>query len=164
MSIQEASVHRRSRAAQAVVERHETATLPEPVARLVNLVGTRYGIYFGKRLVQSEVVKATSDERIKMRELNKGMNDKIGAYLETGADVRDDVKGLIAKKAEVQKDIAKKSEPFSGKLSALGSALSYIDKVAMPQAYTSATGKQIVPIMEVPKDLLDEVAASKAAK
>jgi len=154
----------RNRTAEAVIVREDTATLPEPVARLVNLVGTRYGIAFGKRLVQSEVVKAASDERTKMRELNKSMNDKIGAYLETGADVRDDVKGLIAKKAGVQKDIAEKSKPWAGQISSLGAALSYVDKVAIPQAYSSATGKQIVPIMEVPKDLLDEVAASKAAK
>jgi hypothetical protein len=41
----------------------------------------------------------------------------------------------------------------------LGTTLSYLDKVAVPQAYQKATGRAIIPITEVPADL--KTAASK---
>jgi uncharacterized protein YfaA (DUF2138 family) len=129
------------------------------VTRLVELVGQRYGIYFGKRIVQGDVFKATSTERTEMRTINKEMDEKIGAYLDSGTDVREDVKALVSRRVNVKMAMKEKSKPFSPKLSELGTTLSYLDKVAVPQAYQKATGRAIIPITEVPADL--KTAASK---
>lgn len=131
----------------------EAGVMTPEVSRLVELVGQRYGIYFGKRIVQGNVVKATSTERTEMRTINKEMNEKIASYLDAGTDVREDVKALVSKRANVKKAMAEKSKPFSPTLSELGTTLSYLDKVAVPQAFTKATGRAIIPITEVPADL-----------
>jgi hypothetical protein len=145
------------------------------VSHLVQLVGQRYGIWFGRRILLSEANTVTATERKEIRAvdkslepLDKDLNDKIASYLENGTDVRDEVKDIVRKKKELigQRDgfVATKNEkrkPFSDKLQPLGAALGYLDKVAIPTAYQRAMGKPIIPVTEAPVDLMAEMEEAK---
>lgn len=166
--------------ATATAPRIATAiALPPEVAYLVETIGKRYGMWFGKKLVLKEANTATKDLSKDIRQvakdlkpLNEALNSKIGAYIENGADVREEVKGIVAQRKELndkrktlvdQKTTARL--PFADTMSGLSDGISYLDYNVVPIAFQKATGNPIMPITVCPPDLVAEMAeAAKRAE
>jgi len=78
----------------------------------VDLVSERWGYYFGKRAVQSELMKATTVERATVRALGQKISAKISEYMENGTDIREEVRSLQGELAKARTVLKEKSTPF----------------------------------------------------
>jgi hypothetical protein len=134
----------------------------EAVTELVNMVAERWGYYFGKRAIQSDVMKATTAERAKIRALGQQISAKIGEYLANGIDVREEVRALQGSLTEARIALKEKSAPLYMKIKPLNLALTYLDKLAIPKAIESATGSAVLPRFEVSDAIVK--AITKPAK
>lgn len=139
----------------------ETIQIPEHVEALVDSVAERWGYYFGKRTIQSELMKTTSAERTKVRAVGKLIASKIGQYLTDGTDVRDEVVSMQGQLTEVRTALKEKSKPFYDKISPLNKALSYLDKVVIPQQLEQVKGEKVLPRFQVADYTLKAITASK---
>jgi hypothetical protein len=126
-----------------------TVQIPEEVVELINVVAERWGYYFGKRAVQSELMKATTVERATVRALGQKISAKITEYMENGTDVRQEVHTLQGELAKARAVLREKSAPFYEKISPLNKALTYLDKKVIPQAIEKATGEKVLPRLQV---------------
>ncbi|MEM2613240.1 MAG: hypothetical protein QXO15_03315 [Nitrososphaerota archaeon] len=131
--------------------------IPTEVAELINLVAERYGYYFGKRLIQSELMRETKEERKTIKEIGKKISEKMSEYLEKGVDVREDICSLQGELARVRAELAQKSAPYYEKLRPLNKALSYLDKEVIPKAIERVTGKKVTPVTQVSDYLLKAI-------
>lgn len=123
--------------------------MPKEVTDFINVVSERWGYYFGKRAVQSELMKATTVERATVRALGQKISAKIGEYMENGTDVREEVRSLQGELAKARAELKAKSAPFYEKIRPLNKALTYLDKTAIPQAIEQVTGEKVVPRFQV---------------
>jgi hypothetical protein len=126
-----------------------TVQIPEEVAGLINVVAERWGYYFGKRAIQSELMKATQVERATVRSVGMKISAKINEYMENGTDVRTEVKALQGELAKARATLKEKSTPFYEKIRPLNKALSFLDKKVIPEAIEKATGEKILPRYQV---------------
>jgi uncharacterized protein YneF (UPF0154 family) len=126
-----------------------TVQLPEEVAGLINVVAERWGYYFGKRAIQSELMKATQVERATVRAIGQKISAKISEYMENGTDVRKEVKTLQGELAKARDTLKQKSEPFYEKIRPLNKALTHLDKKVIPDAIEKATGEKVMPRYQV---------------
>lgn len=139
----------------------QVAQIPKEVAEFINVVAERYGYYFGKRSLQSELMKATREERATVRALGKKIADKINEYMEKGTDVRQEVRSLQGELAKARVVLKQKSSPFYEKMRPLGKALSYLDKVVIPQRIEAITGEKVMPRFQVDKAILNAITKPK---
>ncbi|MEM2181018.1 MAG: hypothetical protein QXP32_09425 [Nitrososphaeria archaeon] len=121
---------------------------------LLDIITERWGYYFGKRILQSELMKRTVTERKTIRELNEKINEKINNYLSKGIDVREDVIALKTELTKVKTELSQKSQPYNEKIRTINKVLSYLDKEVIPSALENITGKKILPITDVNPDLI----------
>ena len=135
--------------------------LPEEVAGLISIVAERYGYYFAKRSIQSELMKATTLERAKVRTTGKAIAIKIGEYLSEGKDVRSEVADLQGKLATARATLKLKSAPYYAKMSPLTKAISYLDKVVIPPQIEKATGEKLLPRFQVSDYTLKAITKPK---
>ena len=139
----------------------QTTQIPEDVEALIDTVAERWGYYFGRRATQSELMKATSTERTQVRAVGKLIRAKIADYLTNGTDVREAVISMQGQLAEVRAALKEKSTPFYTKISPLNKALSYLDKVVIPQQLEQARGEKVLPRFQVADYTLKAITASK---
>lgn len=126
-----------------------TVQIPEEIAGLINVVAERWGYYFGKRAIQSELMKATQVERATVKSIGAKIGAKIEEYMNNGTDVRAEVKALQGELAKARASLKEKSEPFYEKLRPLNKALSFLDKKVIPDAIEKATGEKVLPRYQV---------------
>lgn len=126
-----------------------TVQIPEEVVGLINVVAERWGYYFGKRAIQSELMKATQVERATVRSIGQKISAKISEYMENGTDVRQEVRTLQGELAKARATLKEKSEPFYEKIRPLNKALSFLDKKVIPEAIERVTGEKILPRYQV---------------
>ena len=119
--------------------------IPSEVESLINVVAERWGYYFGKRILQSELMRVTKDERAIVKEIGQKISTKINEYLEKGVDVRDEIRVLQAELTKARATLKEKSEPFYEKIRPLNKALSYLDKEVIPRALEAVTGEKVAP-------------------
>jgi len=139
----------------------EEVQIPEQVEALIDTIAERWGYYFGKRTTQSELMKATSAERTKVRTVGNLIKAKITDYLINGADVREEVVSMQGQLKEARATLSEKSKPFYDKVSPLNKALSYLDKVVIPQQLEQVKGEKILPRFQVADYTLKAITASK---
>jgi len=132
--------------------------IPEEVAGLINLVAERWGYYFGKRVVQSELMRATAVERARVRSIGKQISALISKYLSEGEDVRSEVAKLQGELAEARQVLKQKSAPFYEKMRPLTKALSYLDKTVIPKALEEVTGEKVTPRFQVSDYILKAIS------
>lgn len=143
------------------METQTTTQIPEEVASLINTVAERWGYYFGRRVTQSELMKATSNERKQVRAIGKLISAKIGEYLSQGTDVREAVTSMQGELAQVRSVLKQKSAPFNAKMSPLNKAITYLDRVVIPQQLEKATGDKVLPRLQVSDYTIRAITASK---
>jgi hypothetical protein len=135
--------------------------IPQEVASFINVVSERWGYYFGKRAVQSELMKATTVERATVRALGQKISAKISEYMENGTDVREEVRSLQGELAKARAVLKEKSSPFYEKIRPLNKALTYLDKTAIPQAIEQVTGEKVVPRFQVSDYIVKAITKPK---
>lgn len=123
--------------------------IPKEVTDFIKVVAERWGYYFGKRAVQSELMKATTVERATVRALGQKISAKISEYMEKGTDVRKEVRSLQGELAKARAVLKEKSSPFYEKIRPLNKALTYLDKQVIPQTIEQVTGEKVVPRFQV---------------
>mgnify|MGYP000255011346 CR=1 FL=1 len=131
--------------------------IPKEIEDLVNLVEERWGYYLGKRVIQSELFKATQKERTEIRAIGEKISKLLNEYLEKGVDTREEIKKLQEELATARATLMEKSAPFYEKLRPLNMAISYLDKKLIPEALEKATGRKPVPRLQVSEYLLKVV-------
>jgi hypothetical protein len=126
-----------------------TVQIPEEVSGLISVVAERWGYYFGKRAIQSELMKATQVERTTVRSIGQKISAKMSEYMENGTDVRQELRSLQGELAKARAVLSDKSAPFYQKIRPLNKALSFLDKQVIPEAIEKATGEKIIPRYQV---------------
>jgi len=119
--------------------------IPKEIEDLINVVSERWGYYFGKRVLMSELMRVTATERAIVRAIGQKIQAKISEYMENGTDVREDVKVLQSELMRVKAALKEKSTPFYEKMRPLNKALSYLDKEVIPRALEAVTGEKVAP-------------------
>jgi NAD-dependent DNA ligase len=135
--------------------------LPEEVSHLINIISERWGYYFGKRAIQSELMKATATERATVGSIGQSIAKKMNEYINEGKDVREDIRSLQAELVKARGELKAKAEPFYAKIAVLNTALSYLDKQVIPAAIEKATGSPVVPRSQVSDYILQATATEK---
>jgi len=135
--------------------------IPKEVAELINLVAERYGYYFGKRAIQSELMKATKAERAEVRLIGQKISGLINEYLNEGRDVRSEVSELQSKLAQARAVLKQKSAPFYEKMRPLNKALSYLDKEVIPKKLEEITGEKVMPRFQVSDYIMKAITKPK---
>jgi len=135
--------------------------LPKEVAELINVVSERWGYYFGKRAIQSELMKATQVERATVRSIGQKISAKITEYMENGTDVREEVKSLQVELAKARAVLKEKSSPFYAKIRPLNKALTHLDKNVIPEAIERATGQKVIPRYQVSDAIVQALTKPK---
>jgi len=138
----------------------ETVQLPKEVAEFIDIVAERYGYYFGKRAIQSELMRATKAERAEVRLLGQKIGALFGEYLSEGRDVRSEVAQLQKRLAKARENLKVKSAPFYEKMRPLTKALSYMDKVVIPKRL-ERLGKPVQPRFQVDETILNAITKPK---
>jgi len=123
---------------------------------IITVVAERYGYYFGKRLLQSQILKKTGEERKKVKEITKTISEKISEYLEKGSDVRSEVLSLRQELAKIREAMKEKTSEEMQKIAILNKALSYLDKIVIPAMF-ERVGIKIVPRTEVSDYILNAI-------
>lgn len=135
--------------------------IPKEVTDFINVVSERWGYYFGKRAVQSELMKATTVERATVRATGQKISALIGQYLSEGKDVRSEVSELQGELAKARATLKAKSSPFYEKIRPLNKALTYLDKTAIPQAIEQVTGEKVMPRFQVSDYIVKAITKPK---
>ena len=95
-----------------------------------DLIGERWGYWFGRKMKQQEMSEATKEERKAVSEIRKGI--KIEEFIQNS-----DLDGYNAKMKEIKEArevVTKKAKPFLEKISPLSKAVRFLDSVAIPDA------------------------------
>jgi hypothetical protein len=129
----------------------------ESATELISLVAERWGYYFGKRLIQADLMKATATERAQITAAGKRIAEKMGLYLKEGKDVRSEIAALQAELASARAALREKATPFYQQIAPLNKALSYLDKEVIPVAIEKATGEKVVPRLQVSDYILKAI-------
>lgn len=119
-----------------------------------DLVGERWGYWLGRRVTQQEMNEKTKDERAKVREIRKEINEHIEEYI-TNSDI-ETYKAKVSELAEAKKVVAKVSKPFREKISPLVKAVRYLDNVAIPDALKEL-GTPVQPRFSLSKWINDAI-------
>jgi uncharacterized coiled-coil DUF342 family protein len=135
--------------------------IPQEVASLINVVSERWGYYFGKRAVQSELMKATTVERATVRALGQKISAKINEWMEKGEDTREEIRSLQGELAKARAVLKEKSTPFYQKMRPLNRALSYLDKTVIPKALEEVTGEKVTPRFQVSDYIVKAITKPK---
>jgi len=130
--------------------------IPKEIEDLINAVSERWGYYFGKRALMGELMRATASEIAKIKALNQKISEKISEYM-NGKDVRDEIKALQAELTKVQETYKQKAEPFYAQIKPLNKALSYLDKIVIPNAIEAVTGEKVMPRFQVSENILKAI-------
>jgi len=136
-------------------------TASEKYKAFVEVVVERWGYYFGKRAIQSELMKATTVERATVRALGRKISAKVNEWMENGTDVREEVRSLQHELAKAKAALKEKSSPFYEKIRPLNKALTYLDKTAIPQAIEQVTGEKVVPRFQVSDYIVKAITKPK---
>jgi len=134
--------------------------IPKEVAEFIDLVAERYGYYFGKRAIQSELMRATKAERAQVRLLGQKISALINEYMENGTDVREEVRSLQGELVKARAILKQKSAPFYEKMRPLTKAISYLDKEVIPKRLEQL-GKPVQPIFQVDKAIINAITKPK---
>jgi len=118
--------------------------IPKNVANLINVVAERYGYYFATRKIQSELFRETKEERKKVQNLRKTIQNLVNEMVYDGKDHRKTIKELQKQLFEAKKQLKSKSAPFYEKKRPLIKAISLLDKEIIPQKLQEV-GKKIEP-------------------
>jgi len=135
--------------------------IPQEVASFINVVSERWGYYFGKRAIQSELMKSTTVERATVRAVGQKISAKISEYMENGTDVREEVRSLQGELGKARAVLKEKSAPFYQKIRPLNKALSYLDKTVIPKSIEEVTGQKVIARFQVDKAILDAITKPK---
>jgi len=138
--------------------------IPAEVGQLVNVVAERWGYYLGKRTIQSELMKATTIERAKVRAVGQMISAKMNEYLNSGTDVRQEVAELQSQLAEARTTFKAKATPFYEKIKPLNKVLTFLDKTVIPQAIEQATHEKLTPRFQVSDYVLKALAPKPRKK
>ncbi len=84
--------------------------------------------------------------------------------MESGKDVRGQIRTLQAELGKVRAEYEKKATPFYEKKRPLSKALSYLDKEAIPKALEQVTGQKVIPRFELSEHVLKAIAPKEKGK
>lgn len=145
----------------AKAKQENSVTIPREIAEFIDIVAERYGYYFGKRAIMSELMKTTTEERAKVRELGKKVNKLFEEYIKEGKDVRNEIVNAQRELKKAKAELREKSKPFYEKMRPLNLALSYLDKIVIPSKIEQITGKKVTPIYEVSREIRAVIESKK---
>jgi len=139
--------------------------VPKEVTDFIETVSERWGYYTAKRLIMGELMKATKDERAEVRQLGREVAEKIELFLnKPQKELREAIDSLRGRLAKVREVLREKSAPYYQRMRPLNKALSFLDKVVIPQQIETVTGKAVTPRYRVSKDILEAIKPKKKAK
>ena len=121
------------------------AKIPPNIQNFIDVVVERYGYYFGKRKIQSELFKATKEERSTIRNLRKTIQNLVNEMVYDGKDNRKAIKELQRKLFDARNELKRKATPYYEKIRPLTKAISLMDKEIIPQKIQEITGKPLEP-------------------
>ena len=128
------------------------AEIPENIKSFIDTVAERYGYYFGKRVLLSQMFKETKEERNKVRSIRKQISKLQEEYIKSGKNVRRELKALYEQLNDARKVLSEKSKPFYNQIKPLNQALSFMDKVVIP-AKLKELGREVKPLTTVSPSL-----------
>jgi len=140
-----------------------TPKIPQNIQNFIDVVVERYSYYFGKRKIQSELFRATRDERNKVRDIGKTINALINEMIYDGKDNRKTIKELNKQLFDAKKVLREKSRPFYEKMRPLTKAISLMDREIIPQKIQEVTGKPLQPRFTL-SDWIKKKLAEKETK
>ena len=121
-----------------------------------DLIGERWGYWFGRKMKQQEMSEACKEERKAVSEIRKSI--KIEEFIQNS-----DLDGYNAKMKEIKEArevVTKKAKPFLEKISPLSKAVRFLDSVAIPDALKQL-GTPVQPRFSLSEFISQQLAQQK---
>lgn len=109
----------------------------------------RYGYVLGRSVIAKKKSADTKGDRDIVSATAKLIRQKLENYLNTGADVREDVRAFQSKRKDAVERIANASQPYNKRIKPLGAAIKDLDN-QIPEKLKKV-GFPVEPLIEVMK-------------
>lgn len=98
-----------------------------------DMVGERWGYWFGARVKRGEMNEATKTLRKKANEISKKIRGEALEELITNGNI-EGFRKIVRQLKEQRTKVSTKSKPFREKINPLNKAVKYLDNIAIPDA------------------------------